>query len=221
MMSIQTGIDHIFLDYGNVCATLHAADFIRGFFERTGVRESELKAQLYGDVHGYSQLFADYECDKVSTAQFFHQLTTNLNCGGKICFDDFAQLFVDVFTPNLELEILLAQVPSTKKIYLLSNTNRLVHARVMATTPLVTRHIPCRHDRIMSYDIGVIKPHPDIYHAAFARAKAKPETCFFVDDLEQNISAWRALGGHGIVYNVQHHPIAYLEQAFEKHGLLS
>lgn len=220
-MREEPTIDHLFLDFGNVCAALDGASFKQGFIARTGVSLAALDAALYGRVHGYSQLFADYECGKVATTQFFHKLCAALDCAGKIAFDDFAELFVNVFTHNHELEALLQRLRPGKKVYLLSNTNILVHARIISNAPLIVRHISCRFDRIVSYDVGVLKPHHDIYHAALARANAPPENCLFVDDLVANIDAWCALGGHGIVYNSNCHPITFLEEAFENYSLLN
>ena len=220
-MKVTPTIDHLFLDFGNVCAALDGASFKKGFIVQTDVSIAALDAALYGSVHGYSQLFADYECGKITTTQFFHNLCAALNCAGKINFDDFAELFVNVFTHNHELEALLLRLKPGKRVYLLSNTNVLVDDSIICNAPLVLRHISCRFDRIVSYLVGVLKPHQDIYHAAFARAKARPENCLFVDDLEANIDAWCALGGHGIVYNSNHHPIEYLEQKFHQMEIIS
>lgn len=220
-MRVKPSIDHLFLDFGNVCATLDGTSFKVGFIARTGVTKDALEATLYNNIYGYSQLFADYECGKVSTTHFFHQICATLDCSGKITFDEFAELFVNVFSHNHELEALLGRLKPSVRVYLLSNTNVLVHARIISNAPLIKKHISCRFDRIVSYVVGVIKPHPDIYHAAFARAGARPEGCLFVDDLKVNIDAWCALGGHGIVYNVQHNPISFLEHAFEEYGLLA
>lgn len=220
-MRVKPSIDHLFLDFGNVCAVLDGASFKHGFIARTNVPVALLDVALYSNVHGYSQLFADYECGKVSTTQFFHQLCATLDCTSKITFDEFADLFVSVFSPNHELEALLERLKPSVRVYLLSNTNVLVHARIISNAPLIKKHISCRFDRIVSYGVGVLKPHHDIYHAAFARANARPENCLFVDDLKVNIDAWCALGGHGIVYNVNCQPINFLEQAFEEYCLLA
>ncbi len=214
-------IDHLFLDYGNVCATLDGASFKEGFIARTGVPQVALEDALYGPVHGYSQLFADYECGKVSTTQFFHKLCVTLDCCGKIGFSEFAELFVNVFVPNHDLEALLARLKPNKRVYLLSNTNVLVHARIISSASLIKRHIACRYDRIVSYSVGVLKPHLGIYQAALSRAAAPATDCLFVDDLEVNIAAWRALGGHGIIYDARHQPASYLEHAFKEYGLIA
>ncbi len=220
-MKEKPDIAHLFLDYGNVCATIDGASFKEGFIARTGVSQAALEAALYGAVHGYSQLFADYECGKMSSTQFFHKLCVALDCCGKITFNEFATLFVNVFTENHELGVLLGCLKPNVRVYLLSNTNALVHNLIINTSQLILRHISCRFDRIVSYGVGVLKPHEDIYHAAFTRARARPENCLFVDDLEVNIAAWCALGGHGIVYNARHHPIHKLERAFAEYELLA
>lgn len=46
----------------------------------------------------------------------------------------------------------------------------------------------------LSYQIGVRKPHPDIYRHALDALGVPGEQCFFVDDLPENVEAARAVG---------------------------
>ncbi len=48
----------------------------------------------------------------------------------------------------------------------------------------------------LSYQIGVRKPHPEIYRHVLDDLDAKGEQCFFIDDLPENIEAARAAGIH-------------------------
>ncbi len=48
----------------------------------------------------------------------------------------------------------------------------------------------------LSYQIGVRKPDPAIYHHALEQLGVDGSHCFFVDDLAENVSAARALGIH-------------------------
>lgn len=44
------------------------------------------------------------------------------------------------------------------------------------------------------------KPEPEIYQYLFNRFDLKPEDCFFIDDLEENIKTGKFLGMDGIVF---------------------
>ena len=46
----------------------------------------------------------------------------------------------------------------------------------------------------LSYQIGVRKPHPDIYRHALETLGLAGDECFFIDDLPENIAAARAAG---------------------------
>ena len=44
------------------------------------------------------------------------------------------------------------------------------------------------------------KPEPEIYQHLFQAYDLKPEECFFIDDLERNIKAAKAVGMDGIIF---------------------
>ena len=56
--------------------------------------------------------------------------------------------------------------------------------------PLV-RHI---EDRLLSYELGCLKPEPSIYRIAIDRAGVLPEEIFFADDRPENVEAARQAG---------------------------
>ena len=53
---------------------------------------------------------------------------------------------------------------------------------------------------VFSAPLKMAKPDPQIYRYLFETFSLKPEECFFIDDLEENIQAGRALGMDGIVF---------------------
>ena len=55
---------------------------------------------------------------------------------------------------------------------------------------------------VFSNEVGLSKPDPAIYWYTLERLglAARPEAAFFVDDLEENVTAARALGMHGILF---------------------
>lgn len=168
---------------------------------------------------GYSPLFAAFECGEIGPVEFFHILTSALDCGRHIDFDTFARIWVDIFDKeNRALDRLLALLPQKK--YLLSNTNKLVHGRYIAECRIIRNHFPSRADRILSYDVGAIKPDPVIYRAALATAKVDAMHALFIDDMPENIDAWRMLGGHGIVYHAGTDRITVLKKEFRAFGLI-
>ena len=53
---------------------------------------------------------------------------------------------------------------------------------------------------VFSAPVKMVKPDPGIYLYLFQTYGLKPEECFFIDDLEDNIEAGRKLGMDGIVF---------------------
>jgi putative hydrolase of the HAD superfamily len=53
---------------------------------------------------------------------------------------------------------------------------------------------------VYSCDLGLVKPEPGIYHICLQRLRMPPERCLFVDDMEKNVAAARALGMRGILF---------------------
>ncbi len=53
---------------------------------------------------------------------------------------------------------------------------------------------------VFSAPLKMSKPSPEIYQYLFSTYHLKPEECFFIDDLERNINAARALGMDGLLF---------------------
>lgn len=54
----------------------------------------------------------------------------------------------------------------------------------------------------LSFRLGLRKPDPKIWQAASRKLNVPFFECFFIDDLEENVSAFEKLGGVGHHYNV-------------------
>jgi putative hydrolase of the HAD superfamily len=68
---------------------------------------------------------------------------------------------------------------------------------------------------VISGEIGIRKPAPEIYALAAERLGREPERCVFVDDLAQNISGAERVGMHGIHHTDTAATIRRLEALFE------
>ena len=76
-------------------------------------------------------------------------------------------------------------------IWLLSNTN----------SHHIKDEIKIRYDfldevdgAIYSFDVGKIKPDPEIFHISVNAARTKFENCVFIDDLKSNIESAKKIG---------------------------
>ena len=55
-------------------------------------------------------------------------------------------------------------------------------------------------ERILSFEVGLVKPELEIYRLAAERLGVQAGECVFVDDRERNVRAAEEVGMRGIVY---------------------
>lgn len=65
---------------------------------------------------------------------------------------------------------------------------------------------------VISGDVGLHKPEPEIYRLGAERIGIPPERCLFVDDLRENIAGAEAVGMKGILHRKPKETIAELER---------
>ena len=57
-------------------------------------------------------------------------------------------------------------------------------------------------DIVVSAEVGMAKPRPEIFQLAASRLGVPPEACVFVDDWDQNVDAARAVGMQAVLHRV-------------------
>jgi epoxide hydrolase-like predicted phosphatase len=67
---------------------------------------------------------------------------------------------------------------------------------------------------VISAEVGLRKPEPEIYLFAAERLGVQPPECVFVDDLPQNVDGARAVGMEGIVHRNADFTVPKLEELF-------
>lgn len=99
----------------------------------------------------------------------------------------------DIFQEKQEMIPLLQELQSQGiRLVLLSNTSRN-HFEFIRERFTILDYFD---SYILSYEVRALKPDPAIYQAAIAAAGYPAESCFFTDDLEENIVAARTCGLH-------------------------
>jgi putative hydrolase of the HAD superfamily len=81
---------------------------------------------------------------------------------------------------------------------LLSNTNELHAAHFRKQFADTLAHFDAL---VLSHEVGLRKPSPDIYSHCHTIAGSTPGQCLFIDDLLANVEAARACGWHAILYH--------------------
>lgn len=65
---------------------------------------------------------------------------------------------------------------------------------------------------VMSGEVGVAKPMPEIFELAAEQLGLDPEECVMIDDLPVNIEGAQLAGMHGLVFSSQRQLVADLDQ---------
>lgn len=118
--------------------------------------------------------------------------------GGKSAMtpDDFSALWNCHFRVHHEVLPLVDALLDRVKVVLLSNTNEIHWRYVRPRLPQFERFSAC----VLSYQLGLAKPDPEIYRVALARAGVSPEDAAFFDDVPDFVNAAGALGIAGRVF---------------------
>lgn len=97
-------------------------------------------------------------------------------------------------------------------VYLLSNASMDFFER-RAGIPALQWFDGC----LISAEVRHIKPEPEIYQAFFERFSLRPETCFFIDDMQANIDGAARCGMRGYCHD--HTKFDALLQALRRAGV--
>jgi len=199
-------IKTIFFDLGNVIIPF---DFKRAYSKLQPLCDypaSEIPARMRG-----TDLVSRFESGKIAAEQFVKEFSAVLEL--RINYDEFCDLWTSVFLPEpLIQDSLLANLSDRYPLMILSNTNPIHFHMIQANYPLLRHFDHC----VLSYEVGALKPHAEIYEKAIARAGCDASECFFTDDLAVNVEAARK---HGMDA-VQFQSAAQLEEEFRARRLL-
>ncbi|MFC2158028.1 HAD family hydrolase [Acidobacteriota bacterium] len=155
----------------------------RIFFRRMELYSDYTAEEMEEMVDQYLPTLRAFDEGLIPPAEFHRRVTGILRTG--IDADVFFPMYNDVFSlipGNLEV---LKSLKDKYRMVLFSNTDVERYAFIIRKFP----EILFFDEYVLSYEVGIMKPHPDIYKVVVERAKAKPEECVFIDDREENIAA--------------------------------
>jgi hypothetical protein len=104
--------------------------------------------------------------------------------------ETFFQVWNCHFRVHHEVMPLVEALLHRCKVALLSNCNDLHWRFVRPQLPLLERFSA----RVLSYELGLAKPDPEIFRTALRRVGRPPESCAFFDDVPTFVDAAAVLG---------------------------
>jgi HAD superfamily hydrolase (TIGR01509 family) len=148
-------------------------------------------------VHWHRDLIRSFDTGKIEPAGFYREVIQRL--GAKVGQDTFFRVYCDVFSPNPPVLDILRKLKTRYKLVLLSNTDVIRFGFIKKKFP----EIFIFDDYVLSYEVGYMKPHPEIYQEALKKARVRAEECVFLDDLPENVTGARRVGMDAILYGPQ------------------
>lgn len=144
------------------------------------------------EIHQFfltTPLWDQYERGKISSKDFFHQLSREVGLKG-LSFEEFKPLWCDIFTEKHDTVALLKKLKGRYKLAMLSNVNEMHWL-----------HVKGKHDfmqwfdiPVASYAVGLRKPEAAIYHHLLKQAGVTADKAIFTDDLIEHITAAHKIG---------------------------
>ena len=183
-------------------------------------RRAEVDASaLTPDVlERHHALMLRYETGEIDEAGYFHQIPA---CVPQVAPDAIARVF-DAW--------LLGMYPGAEQLIddlraagvrtaCLSNTNHR-HWRTLRERPGAYGALDRLDHKFISYELRVMKPHPDAYRAVERGTGMTGSEILFFDDRPENVEAAQALGWRAVKVDRVDDAVSQIREHIDAHGLL-
>jgi glucose-1-phosphatase len=159
---------------------------------------------------GDTGLVPKLEAGQVGSREFVSKLGEAL--GVSFDYAQFCEIWSSIFLPEaLVPESLIIGLKKRYPLVLLSNTNEM-HFEMLERTYPILGHF---ENRVLSHQVGALKPAPVIYQRAVELAGCRPEECFFTDDIAEYVEGARKAG----IDAVQFHSVSQLQDELTKRNI--
>ena len=165
------------------------------------------------DLHaflGSSPMLVEYESGRLTRQQFYQAVRDAIGFHGDIA--EFGSYFADIFTAMPETIALHAEVRRRGfRTFIFSNTNDLAIEHMRGNFPFFANF----DGYILSYEVGGMKPQPEIYAAMEKMSGKRGAELIYIDDRPENIETGRARGWRAI----QHESAEKTRRALAEFGV--
>jgi epoxide hydrolase-like predicted phosphatase len=193
----------LLVDFGGVLTT-SVWDSFADFCREKGLEEDKVKRLFREDPEAMACL-RNLETGKLSEDEFEERFAKLLGLA------DAADLIESMFRGMLPCEPMVQAVRSAGergvKTGLISNSWSTSHYDQGMLEELFDT-------AVISAEVGLHKPQPEIYRLAAERLVVAPEECVFVDDLRENCAGAAAVGMTAILHREPADSIARIEELF-------
>jgi epoxide hydrolase-like predicted phosphatase len=191
----------LLVDFGGVLTT-SVWDSFDAFCREHGLEQGAVKALFRDDPAAVADL-RELETGRIPEAEFERRFAERLG------LEEASDLIDSMFRGMLPEPIMVEAVGAARRAGvrtgLISNSWSTDHYDRALLAELFD-------DVVISGEVGVHKPEPEIYLLACERLRVEPSACVFVDDLRENCTAAEAVGMMAILHRDPERTVAEIER---------
>ena len=191
-------------DLGGVVVDFNADRLVHQVATLLGRPFDEVQAAIY-----HTELLLPFELGRITPQVYYEGLKAALKLPWT--YEQFVRAWNDIFTENRDVVWIMERLHKRHKLLALSNTNELHINHIRSTLPSLSFF----DEWIISCDVGLRKPDPQIYFLALERAGVRPQAAVYIDDRPELVDAGRSVGLVGIRFENSRQ----LEQDLQSIGL--
>ena len=136
-----------------------------------------------------------FETGQVAPREFFQQFRDIMEL--ELEYDRFCEIWSGIFPHAILPESMLRGLAQRYRMVLVSNTNALHFDMIQKSYGHLLRHF---HTLVLSYEVGAMKPHAEIFDTAVEAARCPAAECFYTDDIPAYVEAARAKGIDAVLF---------------------
>ena len=162
--------------------------------KKIAARSTKAPADLHAFL-GSSPLLVEYESGRLTRQKFYEAVRDAVSFQGDLA--EFSNHFADIFSEMSDTIALHAELRRRGfKTYIFSNTNDLANEHIRRNFPFFANF----DGYIFSYEVGAMKPQPEIYAAMEKMCGRHGADLIYLDDRAENIAAGAARGWRAILH---------------------
>lgn len=193
----MSSIKNIIFDLGDVIINIDVPLAARSFAELSNKPLEDVQALIH-----QNEVFKKFETGHLSAPDFrdyIRELLQQPEWSDEAIDTAWNSLLLDI--PPQRIEKIQELATKGYRLFLLSNTSS-IHIEevnnILYQTTGIQRLDDLFEKLFLSYEMGIMKPHPDIYHGVLNEAGLLAHESLFLDDNADNIRAASELGIHTI-----------------------
>ena len=177
-------IKTVIFDLGNVIVPFDFKRGYRGIAPHCAYAPEEIPKRI-----GQTDLVIRLESGQIEPRDFHAELARLLEM--RTTYDQFCDIWSSIFLPHTLIpDQVIEGISKRYRLLLLSNTNAIHFAMLKDAYPTL-RHF---HHKVLSHEVGAMKPAELIYADAVKHSGVNPEECFFTDDVLPYVEGARKYG---------------------------